>query len=102
MAYFAACQLDGIAAASCYYGSLLPQAKSMQPKCPTIAHFGRRDDFIPMDGVEAFRDARSDVPTYVYEAGHGFARENSEDYDPDADALAMQRTLDLFGTSAGA
>lgn len=96
MAYFAACQLDGIAAASCYYGSLLPQAKATAPKIPTIAHFGRHDGFIPMEGVEAFKEVRKDVPTYVYDAGHGFARQNSDDYDAEADALAMKRTLELF------
>lgn len=68
----------------------------MEPKCPTIAHFGRTDPHIPMDGVEAFIEARKDVPTYVYEAGHGFARDRSDDYDAASDALAMKRTLELF------
>lgn len=96
MAYLAACHLDGLSAASCYYGSLLPASKDLAPRCPTIAHFGRQDGFIPMDGVEAFAAARHDVPTHVYEAGHGFAREGSEDYAAAADALAWKRTMDLF------
>jgi len=49
-----------------------------------------------MDGVNAFAAARPDVPTHVYEAGHGFARTGSSDYDAAADALAWQRTMDLF------
>ena len=96
MAYMAACNLDGLSAASCYYGSLVPGAKGMEPRCPTIAHFGRKDGFIPIEGVEAFAAARHDVPVYIYEAGHGFAREASDDYDAAADALAWQRTMDLF------
>lgn len=95
MAYLAACELDGIVAASCYYGGLLPTLKSLSPKCPTIAHFGRDDPHIPVAGVEAFMAARKDVPVYLYDAGHGFAREGI-DYAPDADALAMTRTLELF------
>jgi carboxymethylenebutenolidase len=96
MAYFAACQLEGLSAASCYYGSLVPGAAAMAPRCPTIVHFGRHDAHIPIPGVEAFAAARKDVPTYIYEAGHGFARKGSSDYDAASDALAWKRTLDLF------
>ncbi len=95
MAYLAACELDGLAAASCYYGGLLPTLKSLSPNCPTIAHFGYTDPHIPVEGAEAFMTARKEVPTYFYDAGHGFAREG-DDYAPEADVLAMQRTLDLF------
>jgi carboxymethylenebutenolidase len=100
MAYLAACNLDGLTAASCYYGSLVPGLKDRAPRCPTITHFGRRDAHIPMDGVDAFAAARPDVPTHVYEAGHGFARTGSADYDAASDALAWQRTMDLFEKAA--
>lgn len=96
MAYLAACHLDGLTAASCYYGSLVPGAKALEPRCPAIVHFGRLDAHIPMDGVEAFAKARPDVPTHVYDAGHGFAREGSSDYDLAADQLAWTRTMSLF------
>ena len=96
MSYHAACQLDGLSAASCYYGSLLPKAKDNEPKCPTIAHFGKHDPHIPLEGVEAFKQARHDVLTYIYDAGHGFARQGSDDYDAKADELAFERTLKLF------
>ncbi|MEQ9436586.1 dienelactone hydrolase family protein [Hyphomonas sp.] len=96
IAYLVACRLSGIMAASAYYGSLLPTFKAEVPKCPVIAHFGRLDAHIPMEGVEAFRTARHDVSVYVYEAGHGFARQRSDDHDATSDALAFKRTLDLF------
>jgi carboxymethylenebutenolidase len=96
MAFVAACRLRGIVAASAYYGSLLPALKDSEPRCPVIAHFGRHDAHIPIDGVEAFDAARHDVTVYVYDAGHGFARQRSEDYDAASDALAFKRTLDLF------
>ncbi len=101
MAFIAACQLDGLAAASGYYGSLVPAFKDSAPRCPAIVHFGRRDAHIPMDGVEAFAAARPDVPVHVYEAAHGFARTRTDDFDAGADALAFRRTLDLFEAAAG-
>jgi carboxymethylenebutenolidase len=100
MAYLAACQLDGLSAASGYYGSLVPGAKDQAPRCPTIVHFGQHDAHIPMEGVRAFEQARRDVPVYVYDAGHGFARRRSDDYDAHADDLAFRRTLDLFNQAA--
>jgi carboxymethylenebutenolidase len=100
MAYLAACQLEGLSAASGYYGSLVPGAKDQSPKCPTIVHFGQHDAHIPMEGVRAFEQARRDVPVYIYDAGHGFARRRSDDYDAHADELAFRRTLDLFNQAA--
>ena len=100
MAYIAACQLDGLSAASGYYGGLVPAFASSAPKCPAIVHFGQRDAHIPMDGVRAFEAARHDVPVYVYDAGHGFARRRSGDHDAHADDLAFRRTLDLFNKAA--
>ncbi len=96
IAYLAACRLSGLAASAAYYGSLLPTFKDAEPNCPSVAHFGRDDAHIPMAGVEAFMAARHDVPVHVYEAGHGFARRGSDDYNPQADSLAFQRTLELF------
>ncbi|MFT5776085.1 dienelactone hydrolase family protein [Hyphomonas sp.] len=96
IAYIAACRLRGLAASAAYYGSLLPAFKAAAPNCPSIAHFGRHDAHIPMDGVDAFIAARHDVPVHVYDAGHGFARQGSDDYNRPADALAFQRTLELF------
>ncbi len=40
MSWMAAARLDGIAAASCYYGGNIPQMAAMEPKCPMICHFG--------------------------------------------------------------
>jgi carboxymethylenebutenolidase len=96
IAYLAACRLRGIVAASAYYGSLLPSFQTSEPRCPVNAHFGRNDPHIPMDGVEAFTAARKDVQVHVYDAGHGFARQGSDDHDASSDALAFKRTLDLF------
>lgn len=92
-----------LAAASAYYGSLIPTMfKDEAPQCAAIAHFGRFDDGIPMAGVEALRAL--DHPTaqiFVYEAGHGFNSDRRKDYhEPSAD-LAKERTLMLFKACGG-
>lgn len=100
MSWLAASRIDGMAAASCYYGGNIPQMIGMKPKCPTICHFGAKDAHIPLVGaVDKIQEAHPDIPVYIYDAGHGFSRRNSGDYDAAADKLAFERTLELFGRS---
>jgi len=97
MSWMAAARIDGLAAASCYYGGNIAQMTGLTPKCPTICHFGAKDAHIPLKGaVDKIEAAHPDVPVYVYQAGHGFARRNSADYDAASDALAFERTIALF------
>jgi carboxymethylenebutenolidase len=103
VAWAMAGQSDDLAAASCYYGSLIPTMFADQtPKCATIAHFGRYDTSIPMDGVEAL--IAKEHPTaqiFVYDANHGFNSDRRKDYhEPSAD-LARERTLGLFAACGG-
>lgn len=101
MSWMAAAQIEGIAAASCYYGGNIPQLLQLTPQCPTICHFGAKDAHIPLVGaVDKIEAAHPDIPVYVYDAGHGFAREGSDDYDAVSDALAFERTLALFSKHA--
>ncbi len=97
----AACRCDGLAAASGFYGSLIPALAGEKPKCPTILHFGRHDMGIPMEGVEKVIAAHPDVPVYIYEAGHGFNSDRQEHYNEEAAKLAKQRTLELFRAHGG-
>jgi carboxymethylenebutenolidase len=100
MSWLAAARIDGLAAASCYYGGNIPQMVALKPKCPVIMHFGAKDAHIPLKGaVDKIEEAHPNVPVYVYDAGHGFARKNSADYDAASDKLAFERTIDLFGKS---
>lgn len=103
IAWAAATKLDGVAAASAYYGSMVPAfAAEAAPRVPVIAHFGRYDRGIPMEGVEAV--IAKDFPlaeVHVYEAGHGFNSDRRKDYhEPSAD-LARDRTLTLFRENGG-
>jgi carboxymethylenebutenolidase len=97
-AWFSAGMLDGIAAASSYYGSMVQGNASLRPKCPTIVHLGRLDAGIPADAVKAaVQEAQPEVPVYIYEdAGHGFNNEDPARWSKDAAELARQRTLELF------
>ncbi|HTQ12234.1 MAG TPA: dienelactone hydrolase family protein [Rhizomicrobium sp.] len=97
----AACQCDGLAAASGYYGGNIAQMADWQPKCPTILHFGEHDHGIPMEAVEKIKKAHPEVPVYVYDAGHGFNSDRRTDYNPEAAKLARERTLELFRKNGG-
>jgi len=100
-AWIAACEVDGIAAASAYYGGMLANMAHLTPKCPVIAHFGTKDAHIPQANIDRFHAEKPDVPVYMYDAGHGFARDGSDDYHAPSAKLALERTLALF-QSAGA
>ncbi len=100
-AWMAACRVDGIAAASCYYGRRIPEFAGETPKCPVIAHFGRRDASIPEAVVAAIAEANPDIPIHIYDAGHGFNSDRRADYDPDCARLARLRTLQLFARAGG-
>lgn len=98
MSWLAAARIGGLAAASCYYGGNIAQMADMKLKCPVICHFGAKDAHIPLAGaVDKVQAAHPEVPVYVYDAGHGFSRRNSSDYDAASDKLAFERTLELFG-----
>jgi carboxymethylenebutenolidase len=94
---------DDLAAASCYYGGhVTTQYVDEAPKCATIAHFGRYDTGIPMEGVEALiAKAHPTAQVFVYDANHGFNSDRRKDYhEPSAD-LARARTLGLFKACGG-
>jgi carboxymethylenebutenolidase len=100
-AWLSAGNLDGIAAASSYYGSMVQANATLKPKCPTIVHLGRMDAGIPADAVKAAVEAANpEVPVYVYEdAGHGFNNEDPERHSAASAELARKRTLELFETA---
>ena len=94
----AACTLSGLDAAVCYYGGGMTadDEAARQPHCPTLAHFGNQDLWIPLDTVEAFKRRQPEVPVHIYEANHGFNCDQRGSYNEAAAKLAKQRTLDFF------
>jgi carboxymethylenebutenolidase len=102
IAWFAATRMRNVAAASSYYGSLVPGAADEEPKVPVALHFGRFDGGIPVEGVEKViaKDwPKADV--YIYEAGHGFNSDRRKDFHEPSCDLAKERTLELFRANGG-
>ena len=98
-----ACMVPGLSAASAYYGGGVtsPAEAARQPQCATMAHFGERDHWIPMDSVEAFKKAQPGVQVHVYAADHGFNCDQRGSWDAAAAKLARERTLAFFGQHLG-
>ena len=95
----AACTLQGLAAAVPYYGGGMtsPAETARQPQVPVLAHFGERDHWIPLEGVQAFGRAHPQVQVHVYAADHGFHCDQRGSYDEAAALTAWDRTLAFFG-----
>ena len=93
-----ACLLDGLSAAVPYYGGgMTTEAEAArQARVPTLAHFAEQDKWIPLDGVEAFRQGHPDVAVHLYPAHHGFNCDHRAAWNADAAATARQRTLAFF------
>lgn len=98
-AWLAACRCEGLTAVSAFYGGDIVAYHDETPKVPTILHFGKTDNLIPLADVDAIRDAHPELPIYLYEAGHAFVAPSG--HHPDSARLAMLRTLQLFQRSGG-
>jgi carboxymethylenebutenolidase len=101
LSWFAACSLDGLDCAVTYYGGGMPDQRALVPRCPVLAHFGERDQAIPVAGVEAFRAARPEVEVHLYPAGHGFNCDQRASFDAPSAQLARQRSLAFFARHLG-
>lgn len=104
VAWLAAGEIEGLSAASSYYGGRIQQDADQILRTPIICHFGRKDGHIPADEVKAKIEAHHpDVPVYIYEgSGHGFNNDGVEAQDPADAALARERTLAFFDAHGAA
>jgi carboxymethylenebutenolidase len=102
LAWLAACRRDYACAVS-YYGSMIPDFATEQPRCPVIAHIGDQDTSLPPQRVALFRAAQPNVPVFKYEgAPHGFDNAGrAQRYHPAAHALARERTLSFLAAHIG-
>lgn len=92
-----ATQLDGIAAAVCYYATQVVPYVAEKPRCPVLMHFGERDPIATLDHAGALRAAQgAQVEIQVYPAGHGFNCNEIANFDSASAALALRRSLDFF------
>ena len=99
----AACLLQGLSAAVPYYGGGITAESEIarQPQCPVMAHFSDQDQWIPMEGIEAFRKAHPEVAVHVYSAHHGFNCDQRGAYNQAAADLARERSLAFLAEQLG-
>lgn len=102
LAWLAATRLDGVAAASCYYGGRIADSAGEKPRCAVQMHFGETDQSIPMAAVETIRAAvPPEVEVFTYPAGHAFNRDGGANWEPQSANLARERSLALFRKHIG-
>src|SRR3989475_12884337 len=101
VALAAACNLEGLSSAVCYYGGFIAKMADQKPKVPTLMHFGALDAHIPLSDVEIIRQKRPDCDIHVYQgADHGFHCDERGSYNKDAATVAWHRSLDWIARKA--
>jgi len=107
VSYLAACEVAQIRAAVPFYGGAIagqqfgsgatpPVAKTAKMRGAIQMHFGEKDAYIPLTGVEEIRQAlereKKEYEIHVYKgAGHGFFCAERADYNEEAAKLAWER-----------
>ncbi len=89
----------GFDAAAGFYGSGI-STELGEPTCPTLLFFGGKDEWIPLSDIETVAAHHAETTVYP-DAGHGFMRDGSPDFAPDAAADAWTRTLRHFRQHLG-
>ena len=93
--------IPGVSAAVGYYGGGIVGLNDLNPKAPTMLHFGEKDDHIPVAGVREVEALHPGVEVFLYPAGHGFHCDERGSYDAPSAKLAWGRTLDFFAKHLG-
>ena len=99
----AAANIPGLSAAVCFYG--VPPAALADPRAiriPLQCHFAEQDDWCTPEVVagleQQLREGNVPFELHRYPAHHAFLNETRpEVHDPDAAALAWQRSLEFLG-----
>ena len=99
--WLAAGRLSGLACAVPYYGGGILDNAELEPKVPLMAHFGERDQHIPVDGVKKLAERHKKHPIFIYSADHGFNCDHRGSYDAPAAKQARERTLGFFRQHVG-
>jgi carboxymethylenebutenolidase len=98
IAFLAACKLNGLSAAICYYGGQIAKNADEKPKVPTQMHFGDQDASIPMSDVDTIKKKRGgDTEIYVYTgAQHGFHCDERGSFHEASAKTAWPRAMDFL------
>jgi carboxymethylenebutenolidase len=79
-----------------YYGGQIGKFADEHPKVPMMLHFGKLDQHIPKESIEAVQAANPEVPVFWYDAGHGFNCNDRASYHAEAAKLAKERSLQFL------
>lgn len=101
LAFAAAAELSGLAAAVGYYGGGIASMLDKKPKVPLMLHFGELDDHIGPEDVRKIQAALPGVPVHTYRAGHGFNCDARGSFDKPSAEEAMARTLQFLREHVG-
>ena len=101
LAWLASARVPGLACAAPYYGGGMPDHIGIAPRCPVMAHFGERDQHIPLEGVKKLAAAHPQHTVHVYAADHGFNCDQRGSFDAPSAKLARERTLAFFRQHVG-
>lgn len=82
-------------AAAPFYGGQVAQELG-DPKCPVLLFFGGRDEYIPAPAIDAVRAHHPEQVVVYPDAGHGFMRDGSPNFDEAAARDAWDRLLAFF------
>jgi carboxymethylenebutenolidase len=85
---------DGFDAAVGFYGARI-SAELGEPACPTLLFFGGEDEYITPADIELVQMRHPETVVYP-NAGHGFMRDGSKNYDEVAARDAWSRMLRFF------
>src|SRR5277367_5896421 len=100
IAWLAAARL-GVNAAVGYYGGQIAKFADEHPRAPTMLHYGKLDQHIPKESVDAVQAANPEVPVYWYDADHGFNCNDRASYNAEAAKLAKERSLEFLKKHLG-
>jgi carboxymethylenebutenolidase len=99
LTYHSAVHGTGFDAAVGFYGAGIADELAA-PHCPTLLFFGGSDEYIPTEAIERVKARHPDTVVYP-DAGHGFFRDGSENYDEAAAVDAGNRLMAFFAEHLG-
>jgi len=99
--WLAAGKLGGLACAVPYYGGGILDNAELEPRVPLMAHFGERDQHIPVEGVRKLPARHPQHQIFIYAADHGFNCDQRGSWDAPAAKQARERTLGFFRKHVG-